>query len=426
MEIRCAICSHASDVDGSLFPEHVTHLVCSSCNATVVALRVAAGEQGAADAARPLPLQCQQCQTRFTLKDERLVKDGATSTCKKCGARIAFLLIPESLEGLPAPPEAHDAALQTPVTHHLKFWGSGGTLLGIHIVNMCLTLLTLGIYYFWAKTRVREYLFSQSEFGGDRFVYHGTGKELFLGLLKAGLVFGLPYVALTIGPEVLGVGPVILVAANTLASLVFVSFFPVALAGARRYRLSRTSWRGIRFSFRGRTWEFVKLFWKGIVLTGLTLGLYYPFFDIQRQTFWVSHSYVGNKGFAFDGKGKELFGSFLAAVLLLPFTLGLSWLWYSAKRQRYFWNQTTLGKGQFICTITAWPLFQLKLGNLLLLVLTLGVAWPWTTIRNIRFLYDNLALEVAFNLDTIVQDPRAAAATGEGLADYLDTGFDLA
>ncbi len=426
MEIRCAICSHTADVDGSLFPERVTHLVCSSCSATVVALRAAAGGQDAPDEARPLPLQCQQCQTRFTLKDERLVKDGSASTCKKCGTRIAFLLIPESLGGSPAPGEAVEAEPQTHAIYNLKFWGSGGTLLGIQIVNMCLTLLTLGLYYFWAKTRVREYLFSQSEFGNDRFVYHGTGKELFLGMLKAGLVFGVPYVALTVGPEVLEAGLALQVTTNVLASLVFVSFFPVALAGARRYRLSRTSWRGIRFSFRGHTWAFVKLFWKGIVLTVLTFGLYYPFFDAQRQAFWISHSYVGNKGFAFDGKGKELFGSFLAAVLLLPLTIGLSLLWYSAKRKRYFWNRTFLDNGRFACTITAWPLFTLKLGNLLLLVLTLGLAWPWTTIRNIRFLYDNLTLEGALDLDAIVQDPRAAAATGEGLADYLDTGFDLA
>ena len=46
---------------------------------------------------------------------------------------------------------------------HLLFHGSGGSLFGIHVVNVLLTLVTLGVYYFWAKTRVRVYLMSQTE-----------------------------------------------------------------------------------------------------------------------------------------------------------------------------------------------------------------------------------------------------------------------
>ena len=59
------------------------------------------------------------------------------------------------------------------------------------------------------------------------------------------------------------------------------------MVGARRYRLSRTSWRGIRFSFRGHVWALIKIFILGSFLTGLTLGLYYPFFLVSRQAFMV-------------------------------------------------------------------------------------------------------------------------------------------
>ena len=64
------------------------------------------------------------------------------------------------------------------------FRGSGGELFKITIVNFLLTIVTLGIYYFWGRTRVRQYIYSQTEFEGDRFVYHGTGKELLIGWLK--------------------------------------------------------------------------------------------------------------------------------------------------------------------------------------------------------------------------------------------------
>ncbi len=59
-----------------------------------------------------------------------------------------------------------------------SFHGSAGTLFGIQLINLLLTIVTLGIYSFWGKTKVRGYLWSQTEFEGDRFAYHGTGKEV--------------------------------------------------------------------------------------------------------------------------------------------------------------------------------------------------------------------------------------------------------
>ena len=199
---------------------------------------------------------------------------------------------------------------------------SGGTLFGIHVVNTLLTLVTLGFYYFWAKTRLRRYLFGQTEIEGDRFAYHGTGRELLLGTLKAVLVFGVPIYLLNLIRDVLDVPALVKVAAGLLsASLLFV-LFPVAMVGARRYRLGRTSWRGIRFSFRGRVWELVKIVIVGSFLTGLTLGLYYPVLLVKRQAFMISNSYFGNERFDFAGRGRDLFWVYVQAILLTLPTLG--------------------------------------------------------------------------------------------------------
>ena len=204
-------------------------------------------------------------------------------------------------------------------------------------------MLTLGVYYFWGKTRIRRYLFGASAFEGDRFAYHGTAQELLLGFAKAFVVFFVPIVVLTVVRDVLDVGPTIKGAAALSISLLFLMFLPVAMVGARRYRLSRTSWRGIRFSFRGAALEFVKIFVKGTILTGLTFGLYYPFFVTRRQAFMISHSYFGNERFDFDGRGRELFGPFLLSVLLTLPTLGLCWVWFLARKRRFFWEHTTFG-----------------------------------------------------------------------------------
>ena len=127
----------------------------------------------------------------------------------------------------------------------LSFYGQGGSLFGIHIVNILLAIITLGIYYFWGKVRVRNYMHSQTEFEGDRFAYQGTGKELFFGWLKA-MVFLIVIGGLSFGIQLFGksftsqiIGTLIL-----YVGILFL-FFPVAIVGAWRFRLSRTSWRGV-------------------------------------------------------------------------------------------------------------------------------------------------------------------------------------
>src|SRR5262245_60627098 len=332
---------------------------------------------------------------------------------------------PSSRPPLPPPgpggaPPALPAARRRPTFH-----GTGGTLFGIHVVNVLLTIVTLGIYYSCGKTRIRRYVFGERAFAGDRFAYHGTAKELILGFVKAFLVFFVPIVILTVVRDVLDVAPAIKGAAAISISLLFLMFIPVAMVGARRYRLSRTSWRGIRFSFRGRAIEFVKIFVRGSFLTGLTFGLYYPFFATRRQAFMISNSYFGDERFGFDGRGRELFGPFLLAILLTLPTLGLSWVWFAARRRRFFWDHTSFGDARFRSSVTGLALFGLWVVNAVLLIVTLGLAWPWVRTRNIRFAFRYLELVGPLDLERIRQQAQYASATGEGLAGFLDTGFDL-
>jgi len=310
-------------------------------------------------------------------------------------------------------------------THRFVFHGRGGSLFGIHIVNVLLTIVTLGVYFFWGRVRVRQYVWGQSEIVGDRFAYHGTGRELFLGFVKAVLIFALPlyflYLVRTLTPWV-----ALKVIAAVLSYIIATVFLPLAIVGARRYRLSRTSWRGIRFSFRGTAWEFLKFFIVNSLLLSLTLGLWYPMFDVGRHAFLTRHSWFGNRKFEFDGTRTGLFGRFVLTLVLTPFTLGLCWFWYLARKRRYFWDHTTFGAARFHNTTRGGPLLWLMLGNLIVLIVTLGLGWPWAQVRSARFLARNLSLVGALDLDSIQQDARAASTTGEGLAGLLDVGtFDL-
>jgi uncharacterized membrane protein YjgN (DUF898 family) len=309
-------------------------------------------------------------------------------------------------------------------TRRFMFHGSAGTLFGIWLVNILLTLVTLGVYRFWGKVRVRRYVLSQASFDGDRFAYHGTGKELLVGFVKAALFIGLPIAAMNLAGLLSG-DKLLSGAARVLTWGALMVVLPMAMVGARRYRLSRTSWRGIRFSFRGAARDFVKIFLAGAFLTPLTLGLYYPTFETRRHAFFVSHAYLGQRRFRFDGRSRDLFWSYLAAVLLTIPTLGLYWFWFDAKKTRYFWEHTSFEGARFRSTVTGRLLLNLTVGNLLLLLVTLGLAWPLAVVRNARLTVACLSLAGQLDLAAIVQEPQTVPATGDALSSFFGIDVDL-
>ncbi len=356
--------------------------------------------------------------------------------CESCGMRLEAPKRPawenarsesySSPSGWPGEVTAElrpDSDLQEVRT--LSFHGTGWHLFGIHVLNTFLTIVTLGFFSFWGKTNVRRYLWGGVEMEGDRFVYHGTGGELLTGFFKAMLIFSLPATLLNILPLFLEPKKIVSVICMILTYDLLMVFIPVAMVGARRYRLSRTSWRGIHFSFRGKTWEFVKIFLGHGILTLLTLGFYYPCYATKRHEFMVTHSYFGNHRFEFDGNGRDLLKPFLGAVLLTLPTLGLCWFWFQARKQRYYWEHTRLDAIHFRSIVTGRALMGLNSTNLLLLILTLGLAWSWVTVRKIRFAFSYLTLEGLVDPAMIRQETQSATAIGDILAGFMDAGFDL-
>jgi uncharacterized membrane protein YjgN (DUF898 family) len=173
-------------------------------------------------------------------------------------------------------------------------------------------------------------------------------------------------------------------------------------------------------------WELVKIVLVGTLLTGITLGLYYPILLVKRQAFMISHSYFGSERFGFAGRGRDLFWAYVQAILLTLPTLGLCWVWYIARKRRYFWDHTSFGAARFSCTVSGRALLGLWAVNLLLLVVTLGIAWPWVRVRNTHFAFRNLSLLGPLDLARIQQEAQRVSTMGEGLSGFFDSGFDLA
>jgi uncharacterized membrane protein YjgN (DUF898 family) len=316
----------------------------------------------------------------------------------------------------------------------LEYHGTGGELFGIMLLNALLSIVTLGIYSFWGRTKVRDYLYSQTELAGDRFAYHGTGGELLRGWLKAFGILLLLFIILAAAFAVVMPRPIpgqppeptmALFAIQAAYMVILGTLVAIAINGSRRYRLSRSSWRGIRFSYMGRWQDFLALNIKGYLLSVITLSLYVPFYRNQSRGFLVDNARFGSMGFSYDADGKDLFVSYLKSLLLAIPTLGLSFVWYQAFQHRYFWSHTTLGPARLRSTVTGGALFGLIFTNILLVIFTLGIGAPWVATRTTRFMCDNLMLEGEIDWGTVEQQAQLASATGEGLAQGLDVDADL-
>lgn len=327
---------------------------------------------------------------------------------------------PSAREAMPHAEAAAAAPSGPGSIHSLHFHGSGGELFGIFITNVLFTLLTLGVYSFWAKVKTRQYLWGQTEFAGDRFGFHGTGKELFIGWLKAAVLFGGLVVVTRMLLPTLWDDPLADATGQILLAVGFIVLLPLAIIGAMRYRLSRTSWRGVRFGFHGRYRELLGIMLRSFLLAGLTLGLYLPFYQTNLRRFLVNDSRFGSAPFAFDGEGWALMGRYVLTLLLTLPTLGLIWLWYLAFQRRYYWDHTSFAGARFHCTVTGGGLLGLYAVNLAIIVLSLGLALPWATVRTRRYEMENLVLQGPVDIEHITQQAQAATPTGEELSGFLD------
>ncbi len=308
----------------------------------------------------------------------------------------------------------------------LRHHGEVFDLFGIHMVNMLLTVVTLGTYRFWAKTRIRRFLWSQTEFLDDRFEYTGTGKELVLGFLIV-LTF-LVVVLVADTAIILLIWPDLFedkVRAGLYQLPIFLASIPlvgIARFRARRYRLSRTLWRGIRGAQTGSSLQYglrETAYW---LLTVFTFGFYLPYMQTRLVSYKLNHTWFGDQRVSFDGVGDRLLGVFAVCWLLTLPTLGLCWIWYRAATLRYFASRARYADLGFEVDIDGWSLFLLVVPNMLLTSFTLGLAYPYVLIRIANFICGRFAFTGDQDFALIAQSLKPRPTTGEGLAEAFDIG----
>ena len=177
-------------------------------------------------------------------------------------------------------------------------------------------MITAGFYRFWLTTDIRRHLWSHTVVDGDGAEYTGRGKELLIGFLVAMAIL----VPIYLGYFILGLEAERL---QAFASFPLVVFFYVftqfAIYRARRYRMTRTVWRGVRFWMTGSGWNYAlrATLWGAAMV--LTLGLVLPWRDAALERYKMQHTHYGDLQGSFEGNGWEFFKRGWWLWLLTPF-----------------------------------------------------------------------------------------------------------
>ena len=189
-------------------------------------------------------------------------------------------------------------------TASVQFSGRPGGFLGLLTKGALLQLVTFGFYRFWLTTDLRRHLWSNTSIGGDALEYTGRGRELLIGFLFALAIIGpIFFIYFLVGIEAERARAFL-----SLPLYLFLYFFgQFAIYRARRYRLTRTIWRGVRFWMQGSGMAYA---WKSFLwalLVGVTLGLALPWREAALERYKMQHTFYGDLQGRFVGNGWDFF-----------------------------------------------------------------------------------------------------------------------
>ena len=213
-----------------------------------------------------------------------------------------------------------------------RYFGTRGPLFRLYFLTSLLTLVTLGIYRFWAKTRIRKYIWSATSGDGDSFEYTGTGLEKFLGFLVAivilaiylGIVqMALFYFGLNLfvdpqnqGQELAQIGAIYLTLLAVLPLMLFAQY------RARRYKMARSRWRGIRFGMENGAWGYAARALGYYLLNAMTLGLLNPLATFRLEKYMADRSWYGDARFEQTGRWQDLYAGMKHVFIGLAIVIG--------------------------------------------------------------------------------------------------------
>lgn len=348
-----------------------------------------------------------------------------------------------------------------------EFSGKSGEFFGIWIVNVLLTIITLGFYTPWAKVRTHRYFYGNTTLDNSAFDYTADP----IAILKGYLIAVILLICYSIGVNFF-----------PLLQLIFLLFLllvmPWLVTRSMMFRARNTVFRNIRFKFDKSYGQAFKVFSALPILLPITLGLILPYLVYQQKKFLVDNSNFGRSQFSFHAGAKDFYKAFafllifmvipvigiLAAIaipayneylasagakpfaaqpaetpdlavliaiqlVITAFSVLLSLLFYAyleARINNLVWNNIELASHKFESRLRVRDLLWLYFSNLIAIIVSFGLLVPWAKIRLARYRLGKLSMLAAGSLDNFVkQEQENTGATGEEIGEVFDVDIGL-
>lgn len=196
----------------------------------------------------------------------------------------------------------------------VSFSGSGWKMARLLIPGYLLMIPTLGLFRFWQVTQKRQFYWSRTTIDGDNLEYTGNATQLLLGFMLAILLF-IPiagiYLWLSTQDQDIIIGGYAIIAVG----LYFLAGY--AEYRARRFRFTRTLWRGLRFAQTGNAWSFAVRRFLWSILVVVTGGLAYPFMRTNLFKYAWNNTYFGDRQFEFTGDWRAVAAPFFKVYFFI-------------------------------------------------------------------------------------------------------------
>jgi uncharacterized membrane protein YjgN (DUF898 family) len=342
-----------------------------------------------------------------------------------------------------------------------KFTGSAKEWFGVWIVNLLLSIVTIGIYSAWAKVRSKKYFANHTYVSGRNFDYHATGKQILIGRL---IVIG-GYIIFNI---ILMAAPIF----GLILMLALICAMPWLIVRSMMFNARMTSFSNVRFNFIGTAGNAFLVFFVYPILTAFTAYTTAPFASRASNKFAINNHRLGTAEFHFESPIGPFYKAFLCALAwvvvagglgvvatglnFLEFAgamdnlennpggaasvIGLFYLLffvaflpavmiYVAMIRNTIYNATTLTGGhKFNSTVSASQFLWLALSNFVIVICTLGLMIPWAQVRMAKYLAENTDLIPGGSLDNFIgQQQSETSAFGDAFTDLegIDVGLPI-
>jgi len=342
--------------------------------------------------------------------------------------------------------------------HDLIFKGNAREYFKIWIVNVALTLFTLGIFSAWAKVRKKRYFHGNTYLDGNSFEYLANPLNILKGRVIAVSFFLLYWFASTFFPMLLV--PVIVVGLLLLPWVIYRSL---------RFNAVNSAYRGVRFDFDGRYKEAAIsfLFWP--VLMPFTLGLIWPYAQFKQNNLVVGKSRFGEGMFEFCARPGEFYNLYFVLFLVLialsllisavmfvvtglsaglaikdnmspillalvPFLIALPivflqflvYVYVQIRIRNLVYNNILFSKSHFESTLRVRDMFFLYLTNAIAIICSFGLLIPWAAIRLARYRAEHTFINAPGELEEVRSSGgRDGSALGEEMGDMFDVGVGV-